>query len=756
MINQRQITKLRFSTLVAIKSSNGRQGILSFCDETKTFYRYEENGSTYTANDQSVLITGDGANTRWLGISGKYPEYGNYYHHLVVAKSGALFTTIQSAIDSITDNSSTNRYVITVAPAIYVEEITLKTYVDVIGMGGAIPTVIASDTGTGTIVTGSGSNTFSGFTLTGTTGTAILMAVPSQTMFITDCIVYDVGKGIENSAGTIVVSQFNAISVPTTSIGTFIEITGTGDATLKALGTARGSVITNELVVNGIGCECLVHGALFFASSGTAIYINASLRCNIVDSEIKNSSIGIQMDNAGNVHLGTLEMDSTVIIHLNVLDLNSEIHMNGGELDRTRFLGIPGFTGEKIFFTDQVDDLLVVYSDMTLGRPANGRMFTTGQGKEYTDGMMVLTTDNTATSTTDGGNITDVTTEASSDTGSTFSFQGVTANHTILVGTKKALAIDNLQIQAINILQTVGAVEVTPKSFIIEKWNGTTWEYTPVFSHEVVNHYRYGNSIFLRDNSEEILDFGLLSDWTKKTINGENLYWIRIRIATTVTTAPIFQRFGLLHSFSRFNDSGNQVFNGKAKFEKSIFGGGNIFGSVGGVVSGSVIVGSGATPFSWAQRLYASILNGNGDAVSFQDNIGAGVCTSNSIKVNATLSIKNPSTTSGTITISVLPVEVAGVLVADPSGAIIPTARLLSDTETYISKPANVTTLTVDFSTADTFRTIESDEIDISNYYEGDILLIMIRMTSDGAGSDVNIFSAHITGTQWTHGGLPK
>jgi hypothetical protein len=54
---------------------------------------------------------------------------------LVVAKSGGDFATITDALNSITDNSADNPYVIYVAPGTYMETITMKPYVDIEGAG---------------------------------------------------------------------------------------------------------------------------------------------------------------------------------------------------------------------------------------------------------------------------------------------------------------------------------------------------------------------------------------------------------------------------------------------------------------------------------------------------------------------------------------------------------------------------------------------------------------------------------------------
>jgi len=75
MINQRQIKNFNYSTLSDIKSASGRDNEISYCIETETSYRYLSAGSAYTANDEDILATGDGGNTRWLGVGGRYGTF---------------------------------------------------------------------------------------------------------------------------------------------------------------------------------------------------------------------------------------------------------------------------------------------------------------------------------------------------------------------------------------------------------------------------------------------------------------------------------------------------------------------------------------------------------------------------------------------------------------------------------------------------------------------------------------------------------
>jgi hypothetical protein len=70
-----------------------------------------------------------------------------YQQVVTVAKAGADFTTIQGAIDSITDATTTKRYMVKVQSGVYTEAVTLKDYVDLIG-AGRTNTIIVGTSGT--------------------------------------------------------------------------------------------------------------------------------------------------------------------------------------------------------------------------------------------------------------------------------------------------------------------------------------------------------------------------------------------------------------------------------------------------------------------------------------------------------------------------------------------------------------------------------------------------------------------------------
>ena len=70
----------------------------------------------------------------------------HYQNVVVVAKSGGDYTSVQAAIDSITDAAADNAYLVWVAPGVYNETVTMKPYVHLQGAGQEA-TVITSTAG---------------------------------------------------------------------------------------------------------------------------------------------------------------------------------------------------------------------------------------------------------------------------------------------------------------------------------------------------------------------------------------------------------------------------------------------------------------------------------------------------------------------------------------------------------------------------------------------------------------------------------
>jgi hypothetical protein len=89
---------------------------------------------------------------------------------ITVSAAGSDFTSIYTAMQSITDNSSTRQYTILVSPGTYTEPpIVMKDYTSIVGTFQSTTNIVASST-TGTLITGASYSGVSRVTLTGATG----------------------------------------------------------------------------------------------------------------------------------------------------------------------------------------------------------------------------------------------------------------------------------------------------------------------------------------------------------------------------------------------------------------------------------------------------------------------------------------------------------------------------------------------------------------------------------------------------------
>src|SRR5205823_7889565 len=65
----------------------------------------------------------------WAALALHESPASQYRNVVVVARSGGDYISVQKALNSITDNSPTNRYLVWVAPGTYTETVTMKPYV---------------------------------------------------------------------------------------------------------------------------------------------------------------------------------------------------------------------------------------------------------------------------------------------------------------------------------------------------------------------------------------------------------------------------------------------------------------------------------------------------------------------------------------------------------------------------------------------------------------------------------------------------
>lgn len=396
----------------------------------------------------------------------------------------------------------------------------------------------------------------------------------------------------------------------------------------------------------------------------------------------------------------------------------------------------------------------IIGQGLALGFPELGSALWAGRGAPYSSGIKVVSSDNTATGTTIGGNLTDESAAAESRSGSTFTWQGTAANHCLyFASARKNPAGTPLKSWGLLINQV--AATGAGGAYVFEIWDGAAWSEVGVMAVSEDEKYRYGDSVFLRASSLEDLLLGITSatTWATTTVDGLAAYWARIRIATAPATLPTFERWRLLESTTEINGLGQRLSAGLAQFRTSVSVGGNVWGAAGSTVDGSVTVGSGP---SWSHALDKSKLNANGDAISTQYAIPLRVCTAHSIRVRVLFNYAQFSA-APTITGRIIGVQRVGALVADPGGGVVPIARTEAATTTLVAKAGfeqarALTTSDVGKIQSEVFGPYRIDDL-----ATGDLILFQLELTSDGGGggaaTDLEVFAIELDAVAFTDGG---
>lgn len=395
-------------------------------------------------------------------------------------------------------------------------------------------------------------------------------------------------------------------------------------------------------------------------------------------------------------------------------------------------------------------------ADLIIGENHRGSGMSVGRGGPTKSDLKVLTSDATASATTDGGNITDVSAAAIDKTANPFTFQGVAANHCIYFGTTEEDASGTpLKHTGLDLIVNTGVLTGT---YATEIWNGASWVQVGVQAVSTNEGYSYGNDLFWRSNSEENLFYGIRpsTTWATKSIGGFTCYWSRIRILTAPTVAPTILTSWLL-PIASLNVSSEGVL---SKMGFSQYGvvntqGSNIFTEQGTLVDYAFTMGPGGGN-SYTHTIANVQIGSAGEGLFWQTAIVPGICTALPLYIDIGYSLSNTPTTPPNFNLYLTPIQTSGTLIADNTGGFAPIPRPQAQTVPFTGAGATDPTLaniSWPYNDADKLHRARFGPFDISDYYEGDALAIFLECVSNGTPtSPTNVWGVAVIGYQWTDG----
>ena len=370
-----------------------------------------------------------------------------------------------------------------VYPGSYAESITVGAGISLVGIGGpervritggggAVPSV---EIGGGSYVHSVGATAPSG-------SSAFRFAAASlaygYNLMVTGTDATSVGLD-HSSASKIIITEFRYVGG---TFDTLIECTSTGILALTGMHVPGGGAIADGIRASG-GARLQLNDVNMGNPTLTDAIECADATIVMRASALFNCTNGLHVtSNSTNCQWQSVRFDSTgsfdILIDPGLTGASTTLNLTGCEMQESK-LSIPSTwlsADHSWTFQDQksnIDDSSWrCFTDLTVGHNEKGFRTDLGAGCPSARGMRVITSDSATSSVLDGGNLTDVSTEAQSKDASTFTFQGVASGHAVYFGS-------SLQ-DASGVLRTFGVeLEVNTArvggSMVVEIWDGAAW-----------------------------------------------------------------------------------------------------------------------------------------------------------------------------------------------------------------------------------------------------------------------------------------
>lgn len=367
-------------------------------------------------------------------------------------------------------------------------------------------------------------------------------------------------------AGSVLLRQ-PAVTSGTTAT-TFIKGSGATTFILIDRPITTSSNVTTGFDFNG--CTIIGNsGTILGCVDGIIISgNNANVRftgLNIINC----TNDGIRIDNIGtNISLSMFSVTTigSGNLELNVLNPNSSLIGNGSS-DMSKYYVVDG-ADTQVYVIDSFagDEGLKNFGEFSVGsqlRPSES-IFGEGDSHPYLRAYSQIST----------GAFTDRTDAAKSSSGSTFTFDDLLEDSAIYIANDLfTSAGDSLIFHGLKTSIDTACV-CNYGDVVAEYWNGSAWtEFNGSTQLSIAPHWKYRKEYFDRTGSYHIkFNPAILTDWAESDpmSEGNDRHWMRFRLTTTITTAPIFEQFKISTSRTELNEDGSKESHGYGRTVKKL------------------------------------------------------------------------------------------------------------------------------------------------------------------------------------------
>jgi hypothetical protein len=466
----------------------------------------------------------------------------------IVAASGGTDTTIADALAAIATASATNPWAVIVESGSHVSApITVPSFVHLRGRSKLGTIVSASSVGTPMIRVESNA-ICSHMTIDGPTFTiAVECGASAVDAEATDLIIRSCNEGLG--------CRFNNANFTARRI--LIE-----DSVNDGLLSINGGTLTlsdsecrasNAALICEGGSDLVMQNVLIRGSGTDGAFVEdgATVICQDLTIESGRTNAIRTAGTAGNDFLGVnVNIDPSITNHVVQANATDVIRIQSGVVDRQKMSIVDASNISIAAFSNDSDQVDFLTRDFGIGLPEAGRITHMGEGRDFRRGQLVYTE-------TSGAVFADVSAAAAEDDGTTLTLPGVAADNAIYVS--HSLGASPLQFAGLKV-DVDTAASVGAGALIAEYWDGSSWtEFKTMSSDAQPPHLPRGEVPFARVGTEYIrFDARVLSSWSTNDppTLGASRYWVRFRVSSAITTAPIIDRIQIAPNRTEVSEDG--------------------------------------------------------------------------------------------------------------------------------------------------------------------------------------------------------